>query len=83
MEVSKRYGASPIKRSKKNSGDSIHELASCREYFSILQRKGYKLPEYFCVIYPTAIFLKAKDIKKSFKLIDKNNKVDVVMEFEI
>ena len=79
MEVSKKYGARTIKRSKKNSGDLIHELAACREYFSILQRQGCELPEYFCVIYPTAIFLKAKDIKKSFKLIDKNNKVDVVM----
>ena len=33
----------------------------------------------FCVIYPTAILLKAKDFKQSFKIFDSKKNIDVVM----
>ena len=76
--IAKKYGASTVLRSKENSTNSAHELSACREYFSQKLRKGIELPEYFCVIYPTAILLKAKDFKQSFKIFDSKN-IDVVM----
>ena len=79
IKASKKYGANVIKRSKKNSSDAAHELEACREYFFSLSKNGLELPEYFCVIYPTAVLLKAKDFKNSFKLIKLNKKIDVVM----
>ena len=78
-KIAKKYGASITNRSKKNSSDTSHELESCREYFEILKKNNIELPNYFCVIYPTAVLLKAKDFKKTARLIQLNEKVEVVM----
>lgn len=79
MEIAKKYKADPVKRSKKNSDDNAHELEACREYFTNLSKKRIELPKYFCVIYPTAVLLKAKDFKNSFKAIKEGKEIDVVM----
>ena len=78
-EIAKKSGAEVVDRSHKNSTNIAHELDACREYFLSLIDLNKSLPDYFCIIYPTAILLKAKDLKKSFKIIRSNNKVDVVM----
>ena len=77
--IAEKYGAKTVLRSKKNSSNSAHELSACREYFNQTLIKGIELPEYFCVIYPTAVLLKAKDFKASFKLLEAKKQVDVVM----
>ena len=66
--IAKKYGANTVLRSKKLYKFS-HELSACREYFSQKLLKGIELPEYFCVIYPTAILLKAKDLNNPLKYL--------------
>ncbi len=83
IKVAKQFGASTVERSKKNSSDSAHELEACREYLTILKKNKIKLPTFFCLIYPTAVLIKSKDFKKSFKLIKSRNDVDVVMAVSI
>lgn len=78
-KIAKKFGAEIVIRSKENSSDIAHELDACREYLSILTKKGFGLPEYFCIIYPTAVLLKAKDFKNSYKLMQSSNNIDVVM----
>jgi pseudaminic acid cytidylyltransferase len=77
--IATKYGAKTVNRSKKNSSNTAHELEACREYFSSLIKKGSILPDYFCIIYPTAVLLKAVDFKKSFNLMQENKDIDVVM----
>ena len=37
------------------------------------------MPNFFCLIYPTAVLIKSKDFKNSYKLIKNRSEVDVVM----
>jgi pseudaminic acid cytidylyltransferase len=78
-QIAKKYGAEVVERSLKNSSNKAHELDACREYFLNLINLNKCLPDIFCVIYPTAVLLKAIDFKKSFKIIKSNNNIDVVM----
>ena len=78
-EIAKKYGAEVTKRSFKSASNTAHELEACKEYFVGLKKKNKLLPDFFCVIYPTAVLLKAKDFKKSYKLFISNKKIDVVM----
>ena len=77
IKASKNMGLM-LSKEVKNSSDTAHELEPAENTFS-LSKNGLELPEYFCVIYPTAVLLKAKDFKNSFKLIKLNKKIDVVM----
>lgn len=77
--VAKKYGAETVIRSKKNASNIAHELDACREYLFFLEKKKSKLPDYFCIIYPTAVLLKSNDFKKSYKLMKSDNNIDVVM----
>ena len=79
IKIAKKYGALTVLRSKKNSSDIAHELEACREYFSILTKNKSTLPNFFCLIYPTAVLIKSKDFKNSYKLIKNRSEVDVVM----
>jgi len=78
-QVAKKYGAEVVKRSIKNSSNKAHELEACREYLLNLIKLNKSLPDLFCIIYPTAVLLKAKDLKKSLNIIKSNNSIDVVM----
>ena len=79
IKIAKKYGALTVLRSKKNSSDIAHELEACREYFSILTKNKSTLPNFFCLIYPTAVLIKSKDLKNSYNLIKNKSEVDVVM----
>lgn len=75
--ISKKLGAKvPFFRSKKNSDDysttSDVIKETLREY-----KKRSKEFEYFCCIYPTAVFITPQKIKKALKVMIKN-KVDSV-----
>ena len=77
--VAKKYGAEVVKRSITNSSNTAHELSACKEYLLSLKKKDKVLPDFFCVIYPTAVLLKARDFKGSLKLFSSNDEIDVVM----
>ena len=77
LSYSKKYHVNVIKRSKKMAGDQIHELEALQEYLNNLSSPN--LPNLICLIYPTSILLSVKDILKSYALIDKDKKADVVM----
>ena len=78
-KIARKFGANTVTRSKKSASDKAHELEACREYLTTLKRKKVALPDYFCVIYPTAVLVKSIDFKSSFKLFKADRNIDVVM----
>ena len=78
-KIASKFGAITVKRSKKSASDKAHELEACREYLTALKRQKISLPDYFCVVYPTAVLVKSKDFKSSFKLFNEDSNIDVVM----
>ena len=59
------------------AGDKVHELEVLQEYLNNLSVQS--LPNFICLIYPTSILLSVNDILKSYALIVKDKKADVVM----
>ena len=78
-KMAEMSGAITVKRSYESSTDTAHELDACSEYFDLLQKQKKRLPKFFCVLYPTAIFVSPNDLKKSFKLLCSKSSIDVVM----
>ena len=52
----------------------------CLRVLDVLENQG-NLPEFFCCIYATALFLEPRDFKESFKLLDRTDFVMGVSEF--
>lgn len=76
-EISLKFGARVIDRPSEMATDLAHESLAYNHVLSELGREG-KHPEFFCGIYPTALMLEAKDLQKSFEIIQEND-ADVLM----
>ena len=74
-KISLNHGAKIFRRSKNSATDYAHETVSLREYLVSLRKSKKKVPSLICMIYPTAILLKPKDIRLSLKIIKKKTKV--------
>ena len=62
----------PFLRPTKLSGDNISTADVVRHTIKWLKKRGEN-PTYVCCIYPTAVFAKSTDIKKSYKEIKRGN----------
>ena len=74
LEISKNFGAKPIKRKAILSEDSSTVAEVCMD---ILLK--YKHIKQFCCIYPTAVKLTAETIKESYKEFLKTKNCDFLM----
>lgn len=73
--IAKSYGADVFDRHPDFASDTAHELDACIEVINSLDRK----PDYFCVVYPTAVQVQSKDLKESYELVKKVDNPCVVM----
>lgn len=73
--ISAAAGASVIDRPPELATDEAFEVDVYAQVLSALDT----VPEYFCAVYPTAIFLQAEDFEKSFALISGKDGPDVIM----
>ena len=71
----KVYPSPPALQSKTSTTEKV-----CNNVLGVMEH-WKKLPEYFCCIYATAIFLEPKDFRKSFDLLDGTDFVMGVSEF--
>lgn len=73
--IAREYGAQTVDRPADTATDSAHELSAVAHLLDNLDRQ----PEHFCVIYPTAAFIMADDLKASHDLIKADHQCDVLM----
>ena len=66
-DIAVQYGADAYARSDVHATDTAHELDACLEVLDMLAEEGKETPEYFCVIYPTAVFVEEQDLQKSYE----------------
>lgn len=68
-------GAKVIERPAELATDESFEIDVYAQVLDLLPQK----PEYFCGIYPTAIFLNSNDYKQSYAFIKRDAGIDVLM----
>ena len=71
--ICKKYGANIyFNRPKRLSSDKTTTMEIIKHAVKYLNSKGKKIQN-ICCIYPTAVLLKAKHLKRSFKILKKKN----------
>lgn len=77
-EVANKYGAKiPFMRSKNNSDDFATTADVTEEVLKEYKNRGMEF-KYFCCIYPTAPFITAEKINRSFELMIKKNADSII-----
>lgn len=71
-------GAEVLERPKELAQDRARVVDVCQHVLEILDEQN-TLPDYFCCIYATAIFITPDDLKESFQLFEQEPTPDVVM----
>ena len=77
-EAALEAGAEVLERPNELARDRARVVDVCENVLEILG-KDNALPDYFCCIYATAIFITPDDLKKSFQLFEQEPTPDVVM----
>ncbi len=77
-KIAKRAGADYFKRPEHLARDRSTVVEVCLNVLEQLEGLN-ELPEYFCCIYATAVFITPRDIKESFKLLTGSHGVNIVM----
>ena len=78
-DIAKNAGAEVHNRKSKFATDTAHELDACLDLLDDLKKNNESVPDYICVIYPTAVFIEADDFIKSKAIITKNPDTAAVM----
>jgi N-acylneuraminate cytidylyltransferase len=71
-------GAEVLDRPHELARDRARVVDVCKHVLEILDENN-ALPDYFCCLYATAIFITPEDLKKSFQLFKQDPTPDVVM----
>ena len=77
-EIGSEAGARFLKRPKSLAQDRSTVAQVCKHVLLELEKENV-IPEYFCCIYATAIFVTPEDIVDSLKLLNKTASINVVM----
>ncbi|MCK5541294.1 MAG: acylneuraminate cytidylyltransferase family protein [Desulfobacterales bacterium] len=77
-KIGQESGARFLKRPESLAQDRSTVVEVCQHVLKELKKEGM-VPDFFCCIYATAIFLTSQDIIDSFKLLTESSKVNVVM----
>ena len=77
--IAKQYGAEVISRPDELATDEAHELDACLHVIDFVKEETSSDPDAFCVLYPTAAFMNADDIKQSLERLNQAPAADVVM----
>ncbi|MEZ5902356.1 MAG: acylneuraminate cytidylyltransferase family protein [Alphaproteobacteria bacterium] len=78
-DIAKRAGARVHDRKVEFATDTAHELDACLDLLDDWEASGKKIPDYICVIYPTAILIEEQDLVKSCEILKENSETEVVM----
>lgn len=65
--------ASYMMRADHLAGDDVNEIQVYLDVLRAHQEQYSELPEYFCAIYPTAVFLQFYEIVEAFELLKKSD----------
>lgn len=77
-KIGKKYGASvPFMRSEKTSNDYADTTDVLNEVIDMYKRRGIWF-DMFCCIYPTAPFITAEKLRKSYKLLQEKDVNNVI-----
>lgn len=79
ISIAREAGAETIKRPDELATDTINELDSVAYTLETLKRENDYESEFFCVVYPTAAFVEAEDLRQAYTLFEQAPKPDVVM----
>ncbi len=77
-DFSSQFGARVVERPMELSGDDVHEGRAHNHVLDTLDGEGNK-PDYFLVIYPTAVLVSVADLVASEKMMVSDPRLDVVM----
>lgn len=77
-EAARSAGAQVIERPKELAEDTATVANVCLHILEALKHENV-LPEYFCCIYPTAVFLTPKDLLESFRILQGEHGAEFVM----
>lgn len=77
-KVAHSVGARVIKRPGELAGDRATVVEVCLHALDRLREEN-RLPDYFCCIYATALFVRPDDLRKSFRLLQNEPEADFVM----
>lgn len=81
IKIAKKFGAeAPFKRPANISKDSSGTIEVIKHAIKWLQKKGNK-PKFICCIYATTPLMMPEDLKKSYKIIEKNKFVIAASKF--
>lgn len=78
LDIVSPYDCRPLKRPENIARDTSRIIDVCGHVLDVLAGEG-RNPEFFCVIYATAIFLKPDDFTRSLALFSTDPLPDVVM----
>ena len=76
--IAKEHGAEVVMRPEEMATDEAHESEAYEHVLDVLADENY-VPDAFCGIYPTAVFILPEDLQGSVKLLDSEQNPDVVM----
>lgn len=74
-EIAKKYGATVSNRPAELATDTAMEIDVYAQVLGTLR----ELPDFFCAIYPSAIFIHPQDLKNAHDLLQTDPKTNVVM----
>lgn len=79
LEIAADAGATALQRPEALATDEIHELEACAHVIGDYEDRHGSKPYAFCVIYPTAAFIRSDDLSKAFALLDDGQPADAVL----
>ena len=77
-QIARQASARVLERPEKLAQDRATVVQVCLHVLQVLEREN-PLPEYFCCIYATALFVTSEDIQQSFQLLKSEPEADFVM----
>jgi CMP-N-acetylneuraminic acid synthetase len=78
-KIAAKEGATAISRPDHLATDTAFETDAYKDFFQSKTESGEELPSIFCALYPTAVFITADDLKKSYNTIDADPEADALM----
>lgn len=78
-QISESFGAIVIDRPAELSTDTAFEIDVYGQVLDDLYTQYGIVPEYFCGIYATAIFVEKEDLKKSYAMIKDKDDISILM----
>lgn len=78
-EVAEKFGAEVVNRPADIADDRASVVQVCQHVLDTISTQQDRVPDFFCCIYATALFITPDDILNSFQILLQNSETDFVM----